>query len=119
MSSQYYGGAIWTNHALKRLDERGLSQDMASAAFNSPDNSSPGRERDTTLSQKKFGNSLVSVISKQNESREWIILSCWIDPPLPGSSDDKRQNAYRSYQKSSPMQKVWITIKRQLGLSKY
>lgn len=119
MASQYYRGAIWTNHALARLSERGFSQDMASSAFNSPDQTGHGRESGTILSRKKFDNSTVSVVSKQNEKGEWIVLSCWIDPPLAGSSDDKRRNAYKSYQKSSPIQKVWITIKRQLGLSKY
>lgn len=119
MGSQYYGGAIWTNHALQRLNERGLSQEMASSTFNSPDKSLPGREKDTILSQKRYGTSLVSVISKQNEKREWLILSCWIDPPLAGSVDDKKRIGYKSYQKASPMQKIWITIKRQLGISKY
>lgn len=119
MSDQYYGGAIWTNHALDRLRERGLSQDDASQAFNAPDKIAKGSEAGTTLSQKWFGKSTVSIISKQNEKGEWIILSCWVDPPLPGTEDEKRKQAYKAYQKSSTGKKIWVTIKRQLGLSKY
>lgn len=110
---------IWTNHALSRLGERGLTKDLASAAFNHPDSSKPGRENGTTQYQKRFGKSLVTVVAKQNEKSEWIVISCWIDPPLVGSEDEKKKIAYDKYQKASSIRKIWIAIKEQLGLSKY
>ncbi|HVF68953.1 MAG TPA: hypothetical protein VNA13_00125 [Xanthomonadales bacterium] len=119
MPQQYYGGAIWTNHALDRLSERGLTQDIASRAFNNPDRSMDGRETGTKQYQKRFDKSLVTIVAKQNERSEWIILSCWVDPPIAGSQDEKRKDAYRNYQRASFWGKIWVTVKRQLGLSKY
>ena len=119
MAQKYFGGAIWTNHVLDRLGERGLTQDIASSTFNKPDRSGPGRESNTTQYQKRFDKSLVTMVAKQNEKNEWIILSCWVDPPLPGGADDKKRIAYKNYQKASALGKIWITLKRQLGLSRY
>jgi hypothetical protein len=119
MGNQYYGGVIWTNHALERMRERGVGQDMVLQAFNSPDRTQPGREKGTNQYQKRFGNSLVTAVGKQNDKNEWIIISAWIDPPLPGSDDAKRKFAYKTYQDATFWRKIWITVKRQLGLSKY
>jgi hypothetical protein len=115
MPQQYYAGAIWTNHALERLDQRGLSQDLAGRTFNAPDKSFPGKQAGTIEYQKRFGTSLVTVIAKQNEKNEWIILSCWIDPPLAGTQDHKKQQQWRNYQKASFWGKMWHIVKQQLG----
>ncbi len=116
MVNKYYGGVIWTNHALQRLSDRGFTQDMALKAFNSPDSSMPGKNDGSIEYARKFNNSKITIIAKQNEKKEWIILSCWIDPPLPGSADFKKQENYRKYQKASFWGKFWITLKSQLGL---
>lgn len=113
---QHFGGAIWTNHALQRLGQRGLSQDMAWQAFRNPDVSEKGKNPGTTESRKKFGNSTVTIIAKPNERNEWIILSCWIDPPLAGTEDFKKREAYIKYRKASLWGKVFLTLKKQLGL---
>ncbi len=114
--NQYYGNAIWTNHALKRIGQRGLSQDIAWQAFKYPDTTLPGKNPGTSEFQKKFGISLVTIIAKQNERREWIILSCWIDPPLPGSIDAKKREDWKRYKKAGFWGKFWLTLKKQLGL---
>lgn len=119
MPQVYYKGAIWTNHALLRLSERGLTQEIAGNAFNHPDKSMPGTESGTMRYQKRFGISLVTVVAKQNEKSEWIVLSCWADPPLPGSNDERRQKEYQRYKKATFWKKIWITALRQLGLSKF
>lgn len=112
---RYYRGAIWTNHALERLGQRGLSQDMAADTFNRPDASLQGKQSGTMEYQKRFGISLVTIIAKQNERNEWIILSCWIDPPLAGTEDAKKQEAFRNYKKAGFWKKVWLVFKSQLG----
>lgn len=119
MPVQYYKGAIWTNHALSRLRDRGLTQEVAGETFVHSDTSTAGREKGTIQYQKRFDKSVVTVIAKQNEKNEWIIISCWVDPPFPGSDDEKERNAYRAYQKSSFWKQIWITIKRQIGINKY
>lgn len=112
-------GAIWTNHALERLKERGLTQEAAGTAFKHPDFSGPATKPGSYQFQKKIGKTLVSVIAKKNEKNEWLILSAWTDPPLPGTKDEKRRENYRKYQKASFFKKILITFARQLGLSRY
>ncbi len=115
MSSNYYGGVIWTNHVLERMEQRQLSRDMTLKAFRSPDKSFAGKEYGTTEYQKQFGNSRVTVIAKQNEKSEWLILSTWIDPPVPGTNDSYKKNQWKNYQKAGFWGKMWITFRQQLG----
>lgn len=113
--NRYYGGAIWTNHALERLGQRGLSQELAWKAFQFPDKSFKGNQPETIEYQKSFGKSLVAIIAKQNEKKEWVILSCWVNPPLSDSIDNKKKEEYKKYQKASFLRKFLITLKNQLG----
>lgn len=114
-SQQYYGNVIWTNHALERLGERGLSQELAWQAFKNPDRTIKGKEKGTVEYQKRFHKSLVIIIAKQNEKGEWVILSCWIDPPLPGSIDARKKEEYKRYKQASFWGKLLLTLKKQLG----
>ena len=115
MASNYYKGIIWTNHALGRMKERGLNIDLAVEAFNHPDKNFKGKEKDSFEFQKKLKHSRITVIAKKNEKNEWIILSAWIDPPLPGTIDAKRREEYKKFQKATFWGKVFLTIKKQLG----
>ena len=111
-----FAGAIWTNHARERLGQRGLSQSLAASAFTHPDRRIDGKEAGTYEFQKRVGKSLITIIAKQNEKYEWIILSCWIDPPLPGSIDIIKKQRWQQYQKAGFWGKLWLTLLRQLGL---
>lgn len=115
MSSRTYGGLIWTNHALNRLEVRRLSQDIAWSAYRYPDNVKKGKEPGTLEYTKRFRGSLITIIVKQNERAQWLVLSCWIDPPLPGTMDEK-QNEWRAYKKASWWGKWWLVLRRSLGL---
>lgn len=115
-AKQYMGGVIWTNHALERLGQRGLSQKMAYETFSMPDNKFEGKNNGSLEFQKKYSDSLVTVIAKKNEKGEWVVLSCWIDPPLPGTQDDKKRKRYNSFQKASFWGKIFMTLRDQLGL---
>lgn len=110
-----YGNAIWTNHALERLSQRRLPQEMALQAFQNPDHSQVGKQKGTIEYQKSFGKTKVTIIAKQNEYKQWIVLSCWIDPSLPGSIDAKKRANYRAYKKASFWGKFFIIFKKQLG----
>ncbi len=111
----YYGGVIWTNHALERLKDRRFPQSLALSAFLHPDSKKGGKQLGTVEYLKKHQNSTVTVIAKKNEKKEWVILSCWIDPPLAGSVDDKKRQNYLKYKKSGFWGRVWLEIKRGLG----
>lgn len=115
MNNQYFGGIIWTNHALHRLEDRRFPQQMALDTFNTPDKKFAGKEEGTTEFQKRFKNSWVTVIGKPNDKGEWVILSCWINPPLPGTEDAKRRDEYRAYLKAPWWKKLLISFAKQLG----
>jgi len=115
----YYAGAIWTNHVLQRLTERGLPQEKAAQAFSYPDRTMAGREAGSTRFEKRFGPSRVTVIAKKTDRNEWLIVSAWIDPPLQGTADARKKQNYRQYQKASVWKKIWLTVLQQLGLFKY
>lgn len=115
-NNKFFGNVIWTNHALQRLNQRGLTQPIAFQAFSNADKSLAGKNKGTTEYQKRFGNSLVTIIATQNEKNEWLILSCWIDPPLPGSIDIKKNEFWKLYKKAGFWGKFWLIFKRQIGL---
>jgi hypothetical protein len=77
----HYGGVIWTNHALERLRERGISQGDALATFNRPEQSRAGsNQRGSWVYYRTYGNEKIEVVAKKNENGEWIILSVWSRP---------------------------------------
>lgn len=115
-NNSYFGGIIWTNHALDRLKERGMSRDIAIQAFKNPDNKKDGKQSGTYEFQKKIGNSYVTIIARRNVKQEWIMLSCWIDPPIYGTRDWKEKQYYKAYQKAGLFGKLWIIFKRQIGI---
>jgi len=111
-----FGGIIWTNHSLERIGQRGLTQKMAYEAFQFPEFTEGGKQPGSFQYSRNYGSSKVTVVAKQNERREWIVLSCWIDPPLVGYSDWASGVWKQKYNKSSPWKKWWLEIKRQFGL---
>lgn len=76
-----YGGVIWTNHALQRLQERGIKQGDAWATWRNPDQSRKGsNENGSWVYYKTYGDQKIEVVAKQNEKKEWIIMSVWSKP---------------------------------------
>lgn len=72
----HYGGVIWTNHAISRLRERGIKQGDAWATWRNPEQSRKGASGNWVY-YKTYGNQRIEVVARQNERREWIILSVW------------------------------------------
>jgi len=76
-----FGGVIWTNHALERLKERGISQSDAWATWNRPDQSRQGSSnKGSWVYYKTYGNEKIEVVAKKDETGKWIILSVWSRP---------------------------------------
>ena len=114
MAHQYFAGAIWTHHALERLSDRKLSQEKAGLAFTTPDKIIHGKEAGSTEFQKQFGSHLITIIAKQNDKKEWIIVSCWVDPPFPGTKDYQKKELYKEYRRAGFWRKVWLALRQQL-----
>ena len=72
-----FGGVIWTNHALQRLNERGIKQGDAWATWKNPDQSRYASNKSAWVYYKTYGKERIEVVAKQNERKEWIILSVW------------------------------------------
>jgi hypothetical protein len=77
----HFGGVIWTNHALERLRTRGIKQGDAWATWNRPEQSRRGSGSNTGawIYYRTWGNQKIEVVAKQNEKKEWIIISVWSD----------------------------------------
>lgn len=105
---------IWTNHALKRINDRKISQNQINQtifSFNSKLNNKDG----STEFVRRYGSQKVHVIVKENEDRDFIILSCWINPPNINSKDFRNEKFRRNIKNASPLKKMWITFINQLG----
>jgi hypothetical protein len=77
-----YGGVVWTNHAIERMQERGIKQGDAWATFRSPDQSRYARAKGAWVYYKTWGGTRIEVVAKEESSKptgkkEWIILSVW------------------------------------------
>lgn len=72
-----YMNAIFTNHAINRLYNRGITQSDAWYTFQHPDGSLPGKTLGSRKFYKNYGKQRIEVIAKKNEKGEWVILSCW------------------------------------------
>ena len=72
-----YGGVIWTDHALKRLQERGIKIEHALTTLNSPHESRRGQIKDSWVYFRTWGNVRIEVVAKPNERGEWVVLSVW------------------------------------------
>lgn len=105
MSKRFYENTIWTNHALERLADRRMSQHMVWKAFQYPDSSTKLKDG-ATQCVKRFGIHTITVIAKQNEQFEWLIISCWMDPPLKGTQDDIKRRRYFKYQNADLFTKI-------------
>ena len=77
MQDRNYGGVIWTNHALERLNRRGIKQGDAWATWRRPDQSRYAKSKGAWVYYKTYGDQKIEVVAKQNEKKEWVILSVW------------------------------------------
>lgn len=91
----HYGGVIWTNHALDRLRERGIKQGDAWATWNRPEQSRKGTVAGSWVYYRNWGNTQIEIVAKQNERREWLILSVW-SRPISLNPPNISQNPERS-----------------------
>ncbi len=74
---RFFGNVIWTDHAIKRLKERGISQSDAWATWRSPQKSKHASVKGAWVFYRTYGNNRIEVVAKRNEKKEWVILSVW------------------------------------------
>jgi hypothetical protein len=91
----HYGNIIWTNHALQRLKERGIKQGDAWATWNRPEQSRKGASGNWVY-YRTYGNQKIEVVAKQNEKKEWIILSVWSDTVYGGAKPIQKSSFWEN-----------------------
>lgn len=96
------------------MKERGISKEKVWETYKSADTQSK-KGNGAFEQKKKFGNCLITIITKKNENQEVIIVSVWMDPPLPGSKDAKQKEFFKKYQRAGFWGKLWYIFLRQLG----
>ncbi len=117
---------VFTNHAIERMKQRGITGDWVWQAVKQPDDNNPGKEKHTTEFIKNFGNHRVTVVGKKNDIGEWVVVSAWMDPPLQGTEDFYKREKYlknreknrflsRQIEKASFWGKLWLTFRKQAG----
>ena len=75
-----FGGVIWTNHAISRMSERGIKQGDAWATWKSPQQTREANIPGAWVYYRTWGTRKIEVVAKQNEKRQWVILSVWVRP---------------------------------------
>lgn len=106
---------IWTTHARERNSQRLISEDWITKTLNDPDESIQSSDQ-TIKHKKRFDHQTVTVITKFTDKGDSLILSSWINPPIPGSSDFKNQQRSNEMKKASNLKKIWLTVLHQIGL---
>ena len=109
------GDIIWTKHARQRNSQRQISENWAEQTVNSPDETKELEEGKTEY-KKRFNNQTVTVVTAKSREGKYLILSSWINPPVPGTIDYKNRNYNKQMKSAGSFKKFWLTLLRQLGL---
>jgi len=72
-----FGGIIWTNHVIKRLEERGIKQGDAWSAWRRPDSTKYDSRKGVWVYQRTYGGQMLEIVAKHIGRNEWIVLSVW------------------------------------------
>jgi hypothetical protein len=72
-----YLNLIFTNHAITRLYNRGISREKAYEVFAHPDGQMTGKTPGSVKFYKSYGPQRIELIAKKNNQNEWIVLSSW------------------------------------------
>ena len=103
---------IWTKHSLQRIKDRKIPKKYLTDAFYKPDKILDSRQRGTKKFIRYYGKHEAVVVAGPNDGGEWIVISCWINPPLQDSLDYKKDVWQRKYNSSSVWGKILLEIKK-------
>lgn len=92
-----YGNLIWTNHALQRLRERGISQSDAWATWSRPEQSRYATSKGAWIYYRTYGNQKIEVVAKLNENKEWVILSVWSKEIFNNENKSPKKSIWRTF----------------------
>ncbi len=111
MSQKY----IWTNHARKRLKDRKISQTLVANTLSHPHKKLNRKDGGIEYS-KVIDAKTITVVVKKNYKNELIIISCWANPPFPGTKDFRQRKRYFQMRDSHGFKKLWMYILYKIGI---
>jgi len=112
-----YKDIMLSDHALTQMKARGLDAEEVWQTYKHPTDYQKGKE-DTFHFKKVFDQGFtVTLIGVQTKRNNWLIVSAWREPPLPGTADAKRRKQWKIFNKAKFWGQLWIQIKQQLGIS--
>ncbi len=106
---------IWTAHAIKRLKERKMSQELIIKVLSFPDRKIHKGDRTIEFEKKSEGRTITAII-KKNDLGENIIVSCWINPPFPGTKDFRLKKRYLQIRATRGLKKLWFMLLYKIGI---
>jgi hypothetical protein len=77
MFKNRYKELVFTNHSLQRLKERKISMSQAWAVWRRPNKRTYAATKGGWVYQRNWGELQIEVVAKQNEKKEWVVLSVW------------------------------------------
>lgn len=110
-----YGGVIWTNHALERLRERGVSQSDAFVTFNNPSQTRHASTKNAWVYYRDFKNYRLEVVAAQNERKQWVIMSVWSKPLWSVHLQENPLSAWLSKIVQKLMQKLFGGLQKKFS----
>ena len=70
---------IFSKHALERLKQRSISQDIAEVALRNPDKTFPGKKPGTVKFIKYIQNRNVQLVGTYlADQKKWLVVSAWV-----------------------------------------
>lgn len=72
-----YKELIFTNHALERARQRAVDMGAVWATWRHPQKSRYAATRGAWVKERTWGNRRIEVVVKQNDRKEWVVLSVW------------------------------------------
>ena len=103
---RYYKGVVFTNHALDRIRERGISQGDAWATFSHPQESKYATTKGAWVFYRTCGDNRIEVVASQNKEKKWVILSVWSKQVFPKSSQASQKPNFLENQVEKVLQNL-------------
>lgn len=91
-----YGNVIWTDHALKRLQDRDIKQPDAFLTWRNPDKSKYAQSNSAWIYSKVLSGNEIEVVAKKNETGKWVILSAWSKPVYQKRIKKKKVSLFKN-----------------------
>lgn len=105
-----YHHLIFTKHALERLAQRSISQDVVERVLAHPDRSHPTDKAQTTKFIRELNGRVIHVVGTYlPDQKKWLIVSVWVR-----GEDDQASLVWQLI--SLPFKLIWWIIQKLIGL---